>query len=295
MPGQLQIPNWTWWIVLYFFTGGIAGGAYFTSAIIELANRPEDRPVARIGYYIAFPLSILCAIFLTVDLGQPARFWHMIVDSKTLLPEPKWDSPISVGAYALVLFGLFSFLSFLDALVETGRLRWAPLRLKYNSTPRLIYAVLGALSGFFLASYTGVLLATTHLPVWSMNPLLGAVFLASAASTGMAAILLALGLSRKTQPEQLAPLRRADSFAIVVESVLLLAFLALLGAAANTFLIGLNGILLLGGTLILGLIVPLVIELRTHAARDPVVYASLMILIGGFVMRAVIVLGGQGL
>src|SRR5258706_408955 len=153
MPAELQTPHWEWWIVLYFFLGGVAGGAYFTAALIELAGHPEDRPIARMGYYIAFPLVLVCGIALIVDLGRPERFWHMLVYSKTFLPWPKLDSPMSVGAYALTFFGLFSFLSLLDALVETGRLRWAPLRLKYNSTPRKIYAVLGALNGFFLTSY----------------------------------------------------------------------------------------------------------------------------------------------
>src|SRR5262249_20603305 len=136
MLNGLHVADWGWWITIYFFAGGIAGGAYFTSALIELVGRPEDRPMARMGYYIAFPLSIVCAIALIADLGQPGRFWHMVLYSKTTLPTPKWDSPISVGAYALLFFGLFSFLSFLDALVETGRLPWAPMRERYSGTPR---------------------------------------------------------------------------------------------------------------------------------------------------------------
>src|SRR5574341_1602325 len=128
MIGELQIPHWQWLIVMYFFVGGIAGGAYFTSAIIELVGGPEDRPIARMGYIIAFPLALLCAALLILDLGRPERFWHMILYRKTFLPWPVWNSPISVGAYALLLFSLFSFLSFLDLLVETGRLPWAPLR-----------------------------------------------------------------------------------------------------------------------------------------------------------------------
>src|SRR5256885_2355944 len=83
MPVELQVPNWTWWIVLYFFAGGIAGGAYFTATIIELVGGPEDRPIARVGYFIAFPLSLLCALLLTIDLGQPLAFWHMLVYSRT--------------------------------------------------------------------------------------------------------------------------------------------------------------------------------------------------------------------
>lgn len=295
MIGELQIPNWPLWIVIYFFAGGIASGAYFTSAMVELAGHPQDRPIAHMGYYIAFPLSIVCAIALIVDLGQPLRFWHMVVNSKTFLPDPKWNSPMSIGAFALLFFGLFSFLSLLDTLVETGHLPWAPLRLKYNSLPRMIYAVLGALNGFFLASYTGVLLATTHLPVWSSNPLLGALFLASAASTGIAAIALGLILTGQMPLEPMERLRQTDSLAIVIEIVLLVAFVILLGAAAQAILSGLNGIFLIGGSLLLGLIVPLVVELRTRNNRNMLLLASILILIGGFLMRTVIVMGGQGL
>jgi formate-dependent nitrite reductase membrane component NrfD len=86
MAPELQIPEWEWWIVFYFFFGGIAGGAYFTSAIIELVGGPEDRPIARMGYYIAFPLAVICGILLILDLGEPLRFWHMIVTAKRCCP-----------------------------------------------------------------------------------------------------------------------------------------------------------------------------------------------------------------
>ena len=48
-------PDWGWLIVLYFFFGGLAGGCYFLASLIDLFGRPEDRPLARLGYYIAFP------------------------------------------------------------------------------------------------------------------------------------------------------------------------------------------------------------------------------------------------
>jgi formate-dependent nitrite reductase membrane component NrfD len=300
MPAELQIPQWEGWIALYFFVGGIAGGAYFTAAMVELMGDPEDRPIARMGYFIAFPLALLCALLLIVDLGQPLRFWHMLVYSRSFLPWPKWDSPISVGAYALLVFGLFSFLSFTDAQVEAGRLRWAPLRLRYNSTPRLIYAVLGGIAGFFLASYTGVLLSTTHLPLWSSTPLLGALFVASGASTGMAAI--ALGLITAQVPLAAGTwdkLRRADNLAVIIEIALLIAFVAMV------FIRGIEWsavdlLLLIGGTLIAGLIVPLALQLgiagdRAHRPGAMTAIVALLILVGGFIMRAAILMGGQQL
>lgn len=300
MPTELQIPDWEWWIVFYFFFGGIAGGAYFTSAVIELVGGPEDRPIARMGYYIAFPLSIICAILLILDLGRPERFWHMMVYSKSLLPWPVWDSPISVGSYALLLFSVFAFLSFVDALIETGRLPWAPLREKYSGTPRLVYSVIGAIFGFFLAAYTGVLLTTTHLPVWATNPILGALFLASGASTGMAAIALGLILSKTDVGASWAKLKQADNVALILEIVLLIAFVALLGTAAGFLLRGLSGILLIGGVFIIGLLVPLVIQFRSgfQGIKSPAnmtLLVALLILVGGFLMRTVIVMGGQGL
>jgi formate-dependent nitrite reductase membrane component NrfD len=300
MPTELQIPQWEWLIVFYFFFGGIAGGAYFTSAMIELVGGPEDRPIARMGYYIAFPLSIVCAILLTLDLGQPERFWHMLVYSVTLTPIPKWASPISVGSYALLFFGLFSFLSFVDALIETGRLPWAPLREKYSGTPRMIYSVIGAFFGFFLASYTGVLLSTTHLPTWANNPLLGALFIASGASAGLAAIALGLILSKIDVGASWAKLKQVDNVALILEIVLLIAFVALLGAAASVYLSGLNAILLIGGVLILGLIVPLAIQFRAgfqgvKSSVTMTVLVAILILVGSLLMRTVIVMGGQGL
>jgi formate-dependent nitrite reductase membrane component NrfD len=301
MPGELQIPQWEWWIVVYFFAAGIAGGAYLVSSVIELVGGPADRPVARMGYYIAFAMLPICAVCLILDLGQPLRFWHMILYRKTFLPWPVWDSPMSVGSYALLLFSLFSTLSFLDALVETGRLPWAPLRRKYSGTPRKIYAILGGLAGFFLASYTGVLLAHTHLPAWANSPLLGALFLASGASTGAAAIVLGLLLAKTDiVGASWAKLKQFDNLALILELVLLIALLVWLGSAASTLLSGVNGILLIGGTLLIGLLIPLVLQFRSgfqgaKATAQMSAITALLILMGGFILRMVVVLGVQGL
>jgi formate-dependent nitrite reductase membrane component NrfD len=298
MPGELQSPLWEWWIVFYFFVGGIAGGAYFISAVVELVGEPGDRPIARAGYYLAFPLAVLSALFLILDLGSPLRFWHMMVYRKTLLPWPVLDSPISIGSYGLLVFSVFSFLSLLDTLVEQGRLSWAPLRLRYNSLPRKIYAVLGGIAGFFLASYTGVLLATTHLPLWASTRLLGALFVASGASTGIAAIALLLNLA----PTPLAPsawekLKRMHNFVVLAELVLLVIFAATLTLQGFHWTVG-TLVLLAGVTLVVGLVIPLVVEVaggnRPGALRLSATTA-LMLLAGGFAMRLAIVFGGQGL
>ena len=79
-------PEWTWWIIFYFFIGGIAGGCFFIASILYLFGRPEDRPIVRLGYYIAFIGAVISGILLILDLGKPMRFWHMVLESKTLQP-----------------------------------------------------------------------------------------------------------------------------------------------------------------------------------------------------------------
>ena len=81
---MLKAPGWEMMIVVYFFLGGIAGGAYFTAAIADVFGEPGDRKVARIGYFIALPLVAACGLLLIADLGVPTRFINMIRERKGL-------------------------------------------------------------------------------------------------------------------------------------------------------------------------------------------------------------------
>src|SRR5262249_22230543 len=101
---MLKTPEWGMLIVWYFFLGGIAGGAYFTAAIADLFGERGDRRVARIGYFIALPLVAACGLLLIADLGVPTRFMNMLRVFKF------WD-PMSIGAWAVGVFGVFTFIS----------------------------------------------------------------------------------------------------------------------------------------------------------------------------------------
>ncbi|TMC51658.1 MAG: polysulfide reductase, partial [Chloroflexi bacterium] len=103
-------PNWSWLVILYFFLGGIAGGSYFIAALLDLFGDVGDRPLARLGYYVTFPLVLVCALLLIGDLTRPEAFWHMLLQSQRLpLPIFKYWSPMSIGSWALLIFGAFAF------------------------------------------------------------------------------------------------------------------------------------------------------------------------------------------
>jgi hypothetical protein len=77
-----------------------------------------------------FPLAVVCGVLLILDLGRPERFWHMLIQSETGRPMFKYWSPMSVGAWALLVFSGLALLSFVGVLAEDGRAglgRWRAL------------------------------------------------------------------------------------------------------------------------------------------------------------------------
>ncbi|OLC05225.1 MAG: polysulfide reductase [Gemmatimonadetes bacterium 13_1_40CM_4_69_8] len=283
-------PHWTWFIIPYFFVGGLAGGACFLAVVLDWFGGPEDRPVVRTGYYVAATGAILSGLLLTIDLGQPLRFWHMLFQSANFpaIMFKAW-SPISFGAWAILLFGLFSVLSALGAMSEEGRLQAPAFRVLHRGALAKIVAGLAGLLGFFVAGYTGVLLSVTNRPIWADSPWLGALFLASGASTGAAALIL-LAPRRGATEQSLRWLSTFDSRALVVELLVLVLFLVSLGAINRVWL-SFWGLLLVVGVVGLGILLPL----RLHAQRRPVASAAKLVLVGGFLLRLATMLASEGI
>ena len=295
-------PHWQWYIILYFFLGGLAGGCYFIAALIDQYGRAEDRPLARIGYYVAFPAVLISGLLLTVDLGRPLRFWHMMIERNTLQPMIKPWSPMSFGSWALMIFGFFTFISFMGALAEEESYRWRGFRrLRFTlfravRPPTMggkIVAVLGGIAGLFIAGYTGVLLAVTNRPIWSDTPLLGMLFTVSAASTS-AALLMLLGqrYGWRTLPG-MAALQRMDGLVLALELLVLIAVCLSLGSALHGWL-NVWGGLLIGGVVVPGILIPLAISWRhRNHARPNFAAVATLVLIGGFLLRVVVIFSSE--
>ena len=293
-------PHWQWYIVWYFFIGGLAGGCYFLATVIDLFGRPADRPLARLGYYVAFPAVVLSGLLLTLDLGRPLRFWHMLIERNTFEPMFKYWSPMSIGSWALMIFGVFTLVSFLAALAEDDRVRSPLLRrlqlpaaraLRAPSLAGKIIAVLGGIAGFYIAGYTGILLAVTNRPIWSDTPLLGMLFIVSAASTS-AALLILLAQRSRWQLPGLADLHRFDDWVIILELLVLAAVMVSLGPVLQAWL-NAWGVLLVV-VVIVGLIVPLVLSFRARRlATANITLPAVLVLVGGFLLRVVIVMSSE--
>ncbi|HEY2487546.1 MAG TPA: NrfD/PsrC family molybdoenzyme membrane anchor subunit [Candidatus Binataceae bacterium] len=124
------------------------------------------------AFYAVFPLMLAGLVCLIVDLGDPARFHHM-------LRVFKLSSPMSVGVSTI---GAFVFIAFLALVASVLNLPTAVMQ---------IIAIAGLIPALIVAAYKGVLLSTTAQPGWRTMRWLGAAFALSGISMG-AAILLAI-------------------------------------------------------------------------------------------------------
>jgi chorismate mutase-like protein len=285
-------PHWGWWIVWYFYLGGIAAGAYFLAALVEFVGDEQDRRISRVGYLLAAPLVAVCGVLLILDLDQPTRFWHMLFDAETLRPHVKYWSPMSIGAWALLLFGAVSTVSFVGAVAEAG---WCGLGRWCETARRLhqgifgrAFDLIGTVCGFFIASYTGALLTATNQPVWSDSPWIAAMFLASSASTGIAAVTLIAFQSpansnRIAMESSAARFERMESWVLAIEFVFVVLFLVSLGAPKLRII---SWVPLVLGTLGAGVCVPLVFRrLPRFLGKATPAISAVLVLAGGLVLR----------
>jgi len=221
----LKQPTWRWEIIWYFFFGGLAAGCYVIASIAALFGSPEDRRVARTGYYLSLLALLPCPPLLIKDLGRPERFLNMLRIFKV-------KSPMSMGTWGLVSFSFFSGITAVIQVARDGILGdwWGARAL--SALPQKLIALPGALLGVFLGGYTGVLLASTSVPLWSRSKLLGAVFVSSAMSTSAALITLVLRISG-APARVVHKLDRLEWAAMLIEMTELFTFLRQSGRAAR--------------------------------------------------------------
>jgi protein NrfD len=285
-------PGFGWPIVLYFFIGGIAGGALMLAGLLRLFGTAQDRPYIRIASFLALIGAVISGALLIVDLTAPLRFWHMLIQNNTGRLMFKWWSPISDGVWILLLFGLFALIATLQSLVDNESTRSHKLRaLRFlaRSTFVTVGAVGGIIFGLGLAGYTGVLLAVTNRPVWADSSWLGIVFLLSAVSTSMATLLLLSRWRRVDSESTNGWLSRFDNVTLVLEFLAIVCFLISLGAAGRA-LLNAWGVVLVLGVMVAGILVPLAIQRRpSHNVLLP----AALVLAGGFMLRVVIMFSSE--
>lgn len=187
----LKRPVWTWEVPVYFFVGGAAGAAAVVGAAARVAGGPELDRLARDARWIAAVGGAASPALLVADLGRPERFLNMLRVFKA-------QSAMSVGAWTVVAFSTASAArAFADLLraADGGAggdgppaRRSLPVRVLEDAAEPV-----SAATGALMASYTGVLVGATTIPVWNRNVRVLPLHFAASGLASAVAILELLG------------------------------------------------------------------------------------------------------
>lgn len=300
--------TWNFLIAIYLFMAGLSAGASIIAAAGDIGWRIDEKTKRIAAYLAPFPvmLGLLC---LVLDLHRPWNFYQVLIHYHL-------SSVMSWGAFFLLVFPVI-------AVIYAAYVYW-----NRTGIIRKILAWLELILGVAIGIYAGLLLSAIFSnPVWS-NPLIAFLFFVSALSTGICMIIIGGKIwdqtekitLRKFLPASVLPeprslnLNHADTrhlfsldLAVIIIEILVIATLIISYALSPQASVALGAIFTGGyyllfwiGVVLLGLITPFtmgILELRgILSLRGAEIVAWLepcLVLLGGFLLRYVIVYGGQ--
>jgi formate-dependent nitrite reductase membrane component NrfD len=290
-----ELDLWGWPIAFYLFAGGMAAGLLFFASFFYLRGKHEQYATTiKWAPMLVPPLLIVGLGLLFYDL-------HVKMNVMRLYMTLNLESPMSWGAWTLLVVTPLSIFWVLPYLIE-----------KYPVAPgkyRNIQKVANQLESYrkpmawslivlsiLLGIYTGILLSAFNArPLWNTS-VLGILFLVSGLSTAVVAIMW---MSKKSA--EVRKLRMIDIGLIAIEIFLIIhmimGLLAGPEAAQSAVFILLTGsyaVYFWGFVVVLGLIIPLLLEiLESRGVKIPVYIAPVLVLFGGLCFRIVMIYAGQ--
>lgn len=282
---------WEWPIFIDLWAAGVAGGGYFVAFLVDRFTGRKHKLLMQVATWVGVPLALLGVLLLVLDLGNQLWAWHLFV---RFMPV----SPMSLGSWILLLWSITGValiaLWFAESLEPAEQPTDVLARVASMLRPLVpateILVWIAFVLAVLLITYTGVLLSNTRIALWA-TVLLPALFVVSAIFTGTAAIRLVLTLLGKEIPEEFG---KASLILAVLQAVALVGFLVTV--PAGVLVAGPLSIWFWAGVVLVGLLVPFGLEIGTLKLKvtTPLVLAStLCVLLGGLILRAVVVIGGQ--
>jgi len=289
---------WEWPIFIDLWAAGVAGGGYFAAFLVDRFTGRKHKLLIQIATWVGVPMALLGVLLLVLDLGNLPWFWHLTVKFSPPFLVFYPLSPMSIGTWVLAfwsacgvgLIALWFAEMFEPAEQPTDVFARVASLLRPLVPATEILGWITFVLSVLLIAYTGVLLSNTRIALWA-TVFLPALFVTSAVFTGTAGIRLVLTLLGKDVPEEFG---KASLILAALQVLALVGFLVIV--PAGVLVSGPLSLWFWVGVVLIGLLVPFGLELGTLKAKGttPLVLAStLCALIGGLILRAVVVIGGQ--
>ena len=216
--GMTDQVSWGVYIANFTFLVGVAAAAVMLVIPVYIYRNQELHDLVIFGELLAVAAILMCLAFVTVDLGRPERFWHLIpLVGKFNFPGSmlSWDV-IVLNGYLLLNVHICGYL----------------LYCRYqNRKPAKWFYIPFVFIGIFWAVSIHTVTAFLYVglggrPFWN-SAIVGPRFLASAFTAGPAIIILALQV-----------IRRFSTYRVPDKALLTLRSIVQVSMLINLFLLG---------------------------------------------------------
>lgn len=275
-------------IAVYFYLTGLSAGSFILSTLAYGFGMERYKSLGKVGVILATALLIAAPLFLLLHVSVPHRAWHLFVYLN-------FESPITWGSFLLILYPINCII-------------YGYFMFKENKRLTRLFGLIGIPLAISVHGYTGFILAFGKARALWNTALMPILFLVSAIVSGIALMILVciikdrfFSSQKKIDYPLVENLGKMLAWAIVFDLFLVGSDILVLlishsdaQEAAHLLLTGSFFPLFLIVENLLGKIVPfflLVIPRFRNLAT--MIIASLLVIVGIFFMRYVVVVGGE--
>ncbi|MHB8941918.1 MAG: sulfate reduction electron transfer complex DsrMKJOP subunit DsrP [Desulfobacteria bacterium] len=186
--GMRDQVSWGFYISNFTFLVGVAAAAVLLVIPAYVYHWKPLKEVAVLGEMLAVSAMVMCLLFVTVDIGRPDRFWHLIPKIGIL------NFPQSLLAWDVVVLNVYLVLNLTIAVYILYNLYHKREPNKSFTTPLLLFSIPAAVSIHTVTAflYNGL----SARPFWNAS-ILAPRFLASAFCSGPAFMIILFQIIRK--------------------------------------------------------------------------------------------------
>jgi len=186
--GMSDEVSWGVYIANFTFLVGVAAAAVMMVIPVYIYDNEELHDLVIFGELLAVAAIIMCLLFVTVDLGRPDRFWHLIPGLG------QFNFPASMLSWDVIVLNGYLLLNvhICGYLLYCRYQKRMPAKWFY--VPFVFIAIVWAISIHTVTAFLYVGLGGR--PFWN-QAIIGPRFLASAFTAGPALIILAIQVVRR--------------------------------------------------------------------------------------------------
>ncbi len=180
--------SWGWYIANFTFLVGVAAAAVVLVVPAYLYHHEPIKEIVILGEIMAISAVSMCLIFVTIDMGSPERFWHLIPKIGLL------NFPQSVLAWDVIVLNTYLFLNLFIAGYALYKLYRNEHYSKKLLMPFILLSIPAAISIHTVTAF--LYLGLPARPFWNVA-ILAPRFIASAFCSGPAFMIIIFQIIRK--------------------------------------------------------------------------------------------------